>query len=92
MNNSQSGGAVAPLVLGIISVAAPIVFSVYGSVIGLVCGIIAIIMGSRARKEQPGGMSTAGFVLGIIGVVISSMLFASCLCLVNVFTSNSFYY
>ncbi len=34
-----------------------------------ILSILAIIFGVKARKQEPGGMATAGFVLGIIGVV-----------------------
>ena len=45
--------AIASLVLGIISIVS-IFFGL--SLIGLICGIIAIILGNRARREGGGGI------------------------------------
>lgn len=64
--------AVPALVLGIIGVA---LCWCYG--IGLIPSIIALVFGVKSRKTfatnpgqyQGGGMATAGFVLGIVGVV-----------------------
>jgi hypothetical protein len=71
--------ATAALVLGIISI--PTCFC-YG-IIGLACGIIAIILGSKAIKlfkENPGvynpssfNNANAGRICGIIGVVLSAL-------------------
>lgn len=70
----QAPGAVASMVCGIVSLCVcGIPFA------GLVLGIIAIVLGLKAKKmytEQPRaysppGMATAGFVCGIIGVVLS---------------------
>ena len=62
---SPAEGATASLVLGIISLFIPVV--------GLGLGIIAIVLGNKARKQPNGGMGTAGFVLGIIGTVLGSI-------------------
>ena len=71
--------ATAALVLGIISI--PTCFC-YG-IIGMACGIIAIILGSKAvklYKENPGvynptsyNNANAGKICGIIGVVLSAL-------------------
>ena len=71
--------ATAALVLGIISI--PTCFC-YG-IIGMACGIIAIILGSKAvklYKENPGvynpssyNNANAGKICGIIGVVMSAL-------------------
>ena len=71
--------ATAALVLGIISI--PTCFC-YG-IVGLACGIIAIILGSKAvklYKENPGvynpssfSNANAGKVCGIIGVILSAL-------------------
>ncbi len=58
-------GATASLVLGILSLFIPFV--------GLVLGIIAIVLGNKARKQPNGGLGAAGFVLGIIGTVLGSI-------------------
>lgn len=67
-------GAVAALVCGIISVALQIF-----CVAGIILGIIAIVQAKKAKAavmQSPGaftggGMGTAGYVLGIIGTVLS---------------------
>jgi hypothetical protein len=61
----QPEGATGSLVCGILSLFIPVV--------GLVLGIIAIVLGNRARKEPNGGLGTAGFVLGIIGTVLNAI-------------------
>jgi len=72
--------AIASLVLGIISC----VFSFCGvwvALIGLVCGIVAIITAVKGRKLQTKrGLATAGLVLGIIGTSLCGLLFACGLC------------
>lgn len=72
---SGSGGAVGALVCGIISlVLSNIPFACFG---GIVLGIIAIIKGAKARKYGPQnkkGMATTGYVLGIIGLIISIIM------------------
>ena len=50
MNQDDHGRAVASLVLGIVSIVCYF-FSVIGGVIGLACGIIAIILGNKVRKN-----------------------------------------
>jgi len=59
-------GAVASLVCGIIGITIPVV--------GFVTGIIAIVLGNKARKQPNGGVGTAGFVLGVITTVLYSLI------------------
>jgi hypothetical protein len=74
-NNTK--GVIA-LVLGILG----FVFAICCSLLGLIIGVVAIILGRVARKEiastggaQGGdGMAKAGFILGIVDVVISVIL------------------
>ena len=75
------GIAIASMVCGIISV----VFCWFGyfAIVALALGIVAIILSVKAGKEAPNGqrpgMATAGLVLGIIGVVLSGIIFACAL-------------
>lgn len=69
--------AIASLVLGIVSIVG-IFFGL--SLIGLICGIVAIILGNQARREGGGGIATAGFVCGIIGTSFCALILASCSC------------
>ena len=58
------------LVLGICS----IVFDFIFGIVGLALGIIGIIFAVKARKnEAPNGMSTAGLVCSIIGIVLGAL-------------------
>ncbi len=77
-NASQtSGKAIASMVLGILSI---ITCLAYG-ILGVPCGIIAIVLAKKARLAvQDGtapasslGMATAGRVCGWIGLILSSL-------------------
>ena len=76
----NSGRAIASLVLGICASSFALFFFWlygFGSLVGVVCGILAIVFGRRARREidrSPAtiagrGLATAGIVTGWIGVV-----------------------
>jgi hypothetical protein len=74
-NNTK---AVVALVLGILG----FVFAICCSLVGLVLGIVAIVLGRISRREisatggaQGGdGMAKAGFILGIVDVVVAVSL------------------
>lgn len=69
----NNGKAVAAMVCGIVGLV----------VFGFILGIIAIVLGSMAKKEiqrtgQGGsGMATAGIVLGILDIVAGIIIFAA---------------
>ncbi|MDR2048517.1 MAG: DUF4190 domain-containing protein [Treponema sp.] len=68
---------IAALVCGIISVLCS--FTGYGAIVGVALGIVAIILGVKARKDpSQAGTATAGLVLGIIGTALSGILFIAC--------------
>jgi uncharacterized membrane protein HdeD (DUF308 family) len=72
--------AVAALVLGIAScVSAMLAGTLVMGILGIAAGIVAIILGSKAKKlgDKP-GMATAGLVLGIIGLVLSGLFTLVC--------------
>ena len=75
-NTQNNGKAIASLVLGIL--AACCVFFGYGTLLGIVLGIIGLILGISAKKESPSGMATAGIVLSIISVAICAIGFIAC--------------
>lgn len=83
MEQQNNGKAIASLVLGIVSIATTVLFGSFGPIFALVTGIIAIVLGVKARKECPCGMATAGFVLGIIGTVFGAVMFLACACLIG---------
>jgi len=70
MENGK-GLSIAALILGIVS----IIFCFINPIVALICGIVGLILGVMARKRQPNGMATAGFILSIIGLVISIIMF-----------------
>lgn len=77
MNQNQSDGkAIASLVLGII--ACVCVFFGQGALLGIVLGVVGLVLGINARKENPSGMATAGIVLSTIAVVICALGFLAC--------------
>lgn len=70
------------MVLGIVSCV--IGFLGWGAIIGLGCGIAAIILGVKAGKVAPmgrrNGMATAGLICGIVGTCISGIVFCCTAC------------
>jgi len=85
----SSGKAITSMVLGIVSI---VTCMAYG-IIGLPCGIIAVVFAKKARLAiQAGtapvnsqGMATAGRVCGWIGIILSSLMVAYLLFIVFVF-------
>lgn len=79
MCEQMKNKVIASLVLGIISV----VFAWFGwgALVALACGIVGLVFAVQIRKaceaagEKPNNMAMAGFVLSIIGVVLSGVLF-----------------
>jgi len=41
---------------------------------GLPLAILAVIFGTKQNKESPTGVATAGYVIGIISIVINSVV------------------
>lgn len=86
---AYKGKATAALVLGIISVA--LAWFGYSAIAGLICGIIALVLGIQLRKAaqtegfELNGNAKAGFVLGIIGVALNSIMFVTCVLIVGAF-------
>jgi hypothetical protein len=71
----QPGVAVAGLVLGIISILAPILCGVFALPIGI-AGIICSYIGRNQARERglPTSMATAGLICAIVGTVLSVLL------------------
>lgn len=62
--------AITSLVLGIVSVLS--FFTLIGSIIGVVTGIIGLIFAIKAKKEgYYGGLQTGGFVSSLVGLIVS---------------------
>ena len=70
-NNTSTGGAVASLVLGILSLICA--FFGYSALLGLVMGIIGVSLGAKARKASQTSLATAGFICSLIGLIFCSI-------------------
>ena len=85
-NQPGKGAATASLVLGIISVVCW--FFGVGAAVGLVTGIIGLILASSSKKAGfEGGIRTAGFVLSLIGIIGSAIVFVACIACVGIMGS-----
>ncbi len=79
MQNSK-GKAISSLICGIVSVV--LAWFGYGAIAGLAAGIVAIVLGVGVRKlnDENKNFATAGFITGIIGVVLSGILLVCVIC------------
>ena len=68
--------AVASLVLGIVSIVFALIVPV--AWIGIIAGVIGIVLGVVAKKQEPSGMATGGIVTSIIGTALAAVLYLSC--------------
>lgn len=79
---------VASLVLGIISLVIGIFSSGLLGWLGAILAIIGIILGALGRKEpEKSGISTAGMVCSIIGLVLCLILYIACAACVGALAS-----
>ena len=77
------GKAVASLVLGIIAIV--LAWFGYLGIVSIVLSIIGIVLSVSAKKDMDAagvytskGMATAGFVLSLIALILSAIVFVSC--------------
>ena len=68
MSEKTKGSGTASLVFGIIGLF--LSFFPYVSVVGIVLSIIAVVFGCHRET----GTQTAGFVLGILGIIIGGLM------------------
>lgn len=90
----KNGMGIASMVLGIVSVSLSAVaipigifFQLWGcfiSVCGILCGIVAIALGAKSKNFYPAGQAIAGFVMGIVGVSIHTIIFL-CFLLIHIY-------
>lgn len=60
------------------------------SIVGVILGIIAIVTAAYAKKKGfIGGMATAGLTMGIIGTILSTIFFITCLACLGVIGSGA---
>lgn len=71
-NNKSRGLGVASLTLGIISVLTHILWYM-----GLITGILAIVFGAKSLKFEDRKTGKAGLILGIIGLSLTVLVYAS---------------
>ncbi len=73
--------SIASLVLGICS----ILFSWFIALVGVVCGILAIIFAVKQRKIKITGMANAGLITGIVGLIISVIVWIISLFILGIY-------
>lgn len=73
--------AVASLVLGIVS----LVTCWWIGIVAVITGVIGVILGAMARKNQPekAGMAIAGLVMSAIGLALGLIFFIACIVACN---------
>lgn len=76
-SGGSNGKAIASLVLGVISILIGL-FATGANWIGCICGVIGVVLGAMARKENQTTTATAGFVCSIIGTTISVIFYVAC--------------
>ena len=77
-NESDSLVTVLGILSVIIGLLGTILFGIFGAIIGLALGIVALVMSIDIKKRTNNAKGGAGFTLGIIGVCISALLSISC--------------
>lgn len=83
--------AVGSLVCGILSLVC--IFFGYGTLVGLILGIVAIVLAVNAKKNGfEDGMQKAGLILGIIGTVLCGITFVACALCAGVLAAASSMY
>ncbi|NLM61150.1 MAG: hypothetical protein GX193_03630 [Clostridiales bacterium] len=80
----------ASLVLGIVSLV--FIFTGTAAFVGIIAGIVGLILGISARKENPSGMATAGIVLSVIGLAFCAVSFIACVACVGALGQLANYY
>lgn len=84
MEHEHKGKAIASLVLGIVSCVGSVAY-LPGWIIGIVCGILAIIFGAQTKKGKQRGIAIAGFVLGIVGTSLCGITIVGALVIFRFF-------
>ena len=82
MEQNNSNGSPLGLILGLVSLVVSIVggitFGVIGAGIALVCGVLAIVVSIKTKKETDGAKGTGGMVTGILGIVFGAIFAIGC--------------
>ena len=76
VNNTQKPSGTAAIIMGIISLVCAFLSStIIAAIIGFVLAIIATVSGNKCRNN---GGSSAGFILGVLGIVFNCVGFVAC--------------
>lgn len=62
----QSKKTIASLALGIAAIVC--VFFGFSALLGIALGVVGLVLGIKAKKEEPSGMVTAGIILSIFSI------------------------
>ena len=82
MNVPGKNAAIGSLVCGIISII--LSFFSISSIVGLILGIVGLVLASNSKKAGFNeGLRTGGFVVSLIGVILSAIFFVSCVACVG---------
>lgn len=81
MEQKTNSKAIASLVLGILSLVC--IFFGYGSLLGIVFGIVGLVLGINSNKEGKTGMATAGIIMSAIGLGLCAISFIACVACVG---------
>lgn len=83
----KNGKAIASLVLGIVGLVC--IFFGYGALLGVICAIVGIILGTAAKKEDPNnGMAKTGVILSIVALALCVITFLACVACVGSLASS----
>ncbi len=77
-NNVSPLGMIFGIISLVVSIVGGITFGVIGAGIALVCGILAIVMSVKVKKETDGAKGTGGMVMGILGIVFGALFAIGC--------------
>lgn len=83
VSGTSNGMATAALVCGIFSlvigVIGSIMFGVWSAAVALVLGIVAVVLGTNAKKTTNNdSKASAGFICGLIGLIVSVFFAIGC--------------
>ena len=77
-NNVSPLGLVFGIVSLVVSIVGGITFGIIGAGVALVCGILAIILSVKVKKQTDGAKGTGGMVMGILGIVFGALFAIGC--------------
>lgn len=72
--NGPGAMAIASLVLGIFSILSSSgSFVLLPGIFGLVCSIVGLVLSNKAKKTNPSGVATGGYVTSLLGLIFSAI-------------------